>query len=146
MVQNNPEQATSSGAPSAPSDTGDLIGASGFDHAAIVAPAFDITPTTVSQSKDGFPSGRHMIDGFRMMAFAARTSSGAHQKEMAQVYDAVALFIENEAKRADRAEARLKEMGANWLPADGALEAPGIGQADTDYEPKPSFPTPTGKG
>lgn len=66
-----------------------------------------ITPTTVSPTRDGHPSGRHMIDGYRMMAIAARASAGKHQKEMADVFELAALCIENEAKRADRAEATL---------------------------------------
>lgn len=40
-----------------------------------------------------------MIEGFRMMAVAARTSGGKHQKDIAEVYDMAALCIENEALR-----------------------------------------------
>lgn len=58
-----------------------------------------------------------MIDGYRMMAAAARVSGGKYQKEMAEVYDTAALCIENEARRADRAEARLLAMGWNGHPA-----------------------------
>ena len=71
-----------------------------------------ITLTTVSQMQDGHPSGRHMIDAYRMMAFAARTSGAEHQNDMAEVYDMAALCIENEAKRADRAEALLAKAEA----------------------------------
>jgi hypothetical protein len=69
-----------------------------------------ITPTVVNPAPDGHPRGRHMIDAFRSMAVAARASAGKHQGDMAEVYDMAALCIENEAKRADRAEARLAEV------------------------------------
>jgi hypothetical protein len=89
-----------------------VVGASGqtyFDSEEGPPPWQMPEPTTVSQVRDDFPSGRHMIDGFRMMGAAARVSGGKHQKEMAQVYETAALCIENEAKRADRAEAILAQ-------------------------------------
>jgi hypothetical protein len=66
-------------------------------------------PTTVSKAGDGHPSGRHMIDAFRMMSATEKASGSKHRKAMAEVYDLAALCIENEAKRADRAEALLRE-------------------------------------
>ena len=126
----------------APSEGAVLTGASGATYGADV-PWTMPTPTDVSSTKDGFPSGRHMIDGFRMMATAARTSGGKRQKELAEVYAAVALCIENEARRADRAEARLVALGfhpfGNRPPGDGVGRDPRPTVADGDRsrdEPK----------
>jgi hypothetical protein len=101
-----------------------LEGASGKVHGAPSLPWAMPAPTEVSKSSDGHPSGRHMIDGFRMMAAAARVSGGKHQKEMAEVYDMAALCIENEAKRADRAERLLAAMGSNWTAQEDAAPLP----------------------
>lgn len=86
-----------------------LFGASGKNHAADDAPWAMPEPTTVSKATDGHPSGRHMIDSYRMMGAAARVSGGKHQSKMAEVYELAALCIENEARRADRAEALLRQ-------------------------------------
>lgn len=103
-----------------------MRGASGQDHSSNEAPWAMPEPTTVSMTRDGYPSGRHMIDGYRMMAAAARVSGGKYQKEMATVYENAALCIENEAARADRAEALLAAMGSNSIGASiGAPEGHG---------------------
>lgn len=99
--------------PLPPVAQGDIFGASGKNYSEPEPPWKMPTPTTVSSAKDGHPSGRHMIDGYRMMGAAARVSGGKYQKEMAEVYEAAALCIENEAARADRAEAVLAAMGSN---------------------------------
>jgi hypothetical protein len=93
-----------------------IAGASGKLHFGDDEPWAMPAPTQVNKAMDGHPSGRHMIDGYRMMAAAARVSGGKYQKEMAEVYDMAALCIENEAMRADRAEALLVTLGSNSAP------------------------------
>lgn len=86
---------------------------------------FGVTKSTVSDRKDGHPSGRHMIDAFRLLAGAQK---GRWAKETRDIYRLAALCIENEAKRADRAEALL--AGRSEATITNASQASGMKNND----------------